>query len=275
MHLAEYSEDLEIALKILIVGNGAVGKSSLIQRYCRGVFTNQYKKTMGVDFLEKSLSISGEEVRLLLWDTAGQEEFDCITRVYYRGAQGCILVFSTTDRSSFKQVLGWKRKVEEECGRIPMLLVQNKMDLLHESTVDSDEVEEMSRKLGLKLIKTSVKENLNTAQVFSCLSQLCLNERTEELKREQFYTRIGGSLGLERKSWRDRKHNSAGIRDLLVRRKEALQCIRLRNETLYHPTRTLQITSSQSNSGTKWRKSRKWREVSEPGSHFLQHCNIL
>ncbi|XP_023338259.1 ras-related protein Rab-23, partial [Eurytemora carolleeae] len=104
MHLAEYSEDLEIALKILIVGNGAVGKSSLIQRYCRGVFTNQYKKTMGVDFLEKSLSISGEEVRLLLWDTAGQEEFDCITRVYYRGAQGCILVFSTTDRSSFKQV---------------------------------------------------------------------------------------------------------------------------------------------------------------------------
>ena len=68
----------------MIVGNGAVGKSSMIQRYCRGTFTKSYKKTIGVDFLEKQLRIHAEDVRLMLWDTAGQEEFDAITKAYYR-----------------------------------------------------------------------------------------------------------------------------------------------------------------------------------------------
>ena len=83
------------------MGNGAVGKSSMIQKYCKGIFTTEYKKTIGVDFLEKRIwsdadkiflqniiimitSVNGEDVRLMLWDTAGQEEFDCITRAYYR-----------------------------------------------------------------------------------------------------------------------------------------------------------------------------------------------
>jgi len=77
-------DDFEIALKVVIVGNGAVGKSSMIQKYCKGIFTAEYKKTIGVDFLEKRICLNGEDIRLMLWDTAGQEEFDCITRAYYR-----------------------------------------------------------------------------------------------------------------------------------------------------------------------------------------------
>ena len=79
---------------------------------------------------------SGEDVRLMLWDTAGQEEFDAITKAYYRGAQACVIAFSTTDHASFEAVKKWKRKVEDECGHVPMVLVQNKIDLLHESQVD-------------------------------------------------------------------------------------------------------------------------------------------
>ncbi len=81
-------------------------------------------------------SASGEDVRLMLWDTAGQEEFDAITKAYYRGAEACVVAFSTTDRASFDAVKKWKRKVEDECGHIPMVLVQNKIDLMHESQVD-------------------------------------------------------------------------------------------------------------------------------------------
>uniref|UniRef100_A0A2S2PD02 Ras-related protein Rab-23 n=1 Tax=Schizaphis graminum TaxID=13262 RepID=A0A2S2PD02_SCHGA len=103
-------EDLEIALKVVIVGNGAVGKSSMIQRYCRGTFTRDYKKTIGVDFLERQIECNGEDVRLMLWDTAGQEEFDAITKAYYRGAQACVLAFSTTDRDSFEAIHSWKIK---------------------------------------------------------------------------------------------------------------------------------------------------------------------
>ena len=86
--------------------------------------------------------VSGEDVRLMLWDTAGQEEFDAITKAYYRGAQACVIAFSTTDRASFEAVKKWKKKVEEECGgpfgmlnAIPMVLVQNKIDLMHQSVV--------------------------------------------------------------------------------------------------------------------------------------------
>ena len=78
----------------------------------------------------------------MLWDTAGQEEFDAITKAYYRGAQACVVAFASNDRSSFEAVGKWKRKVEEECGgigmgNIPMVLVQNKIDLMHQSLVST------------------------------------------------------------------------------------------------------------------------------------------
>jgi len=180
MYLRELQEeDFEIAIKVVIVGNGAVGKSSMIQKYCKGIFTAEYKKTIGVDFLEKRICVNGEDVRLMLWDTAGQEEFDCITRAYYRGAQACVLAFSCVDRESFKQVGRWKRKVEEECGNIPMVMVMTKMDLLYKAAMDSFEVEKMSRNLGLPLIKTSVKENLNVSKVFYQLATQHLSSVSE------------------------------------------------------------------------------------------------
>ena len=82
----------------------------------------------------------------MLWDTAGQEEFDAITKAYYRGAQACVVAFSTVDRSSFEAVKKWKTKVEDECGgggggpghhNLPMVLVQNKIDLMHQSAVST------------------------------------------------------------------------------------------------------------------------------------------
>ena len=141
----------------MIVGNGAVGKSSMIQRYCRGTFTKSYKKTIGVDFLEKQLRVHGEDVRLMLWDTAGQEEFDAITKAYYRGAQACVVAFSTTDRDSLLAVRKWRKKVEDECGEIPMVLVQNKIDLISQSEIDQLEAERLAAECNMKLYRTSVK----------------------------------------------------------------------------------------------------------------------
>ena len=71
----------------------------------------------------------------MLWDTAGQEEFDAITKAYYRGAQACVLAFSTTDRDSLVAIDSWKKKVEDEVGEIAMVLVQNKVDLVDEAVV--------------------------------------------------------------------------------------------------------------------------------------------
>ena len=167
-------EDFEKTLKVLIVGNGRVGKSSMIRRFCTGVFTQVYKRTIGVDFLEKVQYCRelGEDVRLMLWDTAGQEEYDTITRTYYRGAGACVLAFSTTDLASFRSVATWKKKVEAECGEIAMVLVQTKVDLIEQAVVDKDEAEALAEQLGLKFYRTSVKDNLNVDLVFEDLVSL-------------------------------------------------------------------------------------------------------
>ena len=168
---AMLEQDVDITLKVIVVGNGQVGKTSMITRFAKGIFTNEYKKTIGVDFLEKRTFLKdiGEEVTFLLWDTAGQEEYDAITRAYYKGAGACILAFSTTDRDSFDAVESWYKKVHDECGQLAMVLVQNKVDLMDDAVVDAKEVETLAKKLRLKLYRTCVKDDLNVTEVFTHL----------------------------------------------------------------------------------------------------------
>ena len=174
-------DDLETVVKVIVVGNGGVGKSSLTARYCKGTFTNTYKKTIGVDFLEKTLDSglsTGESVKLMIWDTAGQEEFDAITASYYRGAGACAIVFSSTDRASFDAVERWKRKVEAEFeGKTyPILcLVQNKADLIDAdggggAQMSVHEVESLAKRLNIRLFRTSVKLDTNVKDVFEHLA---------------------------------------------------------------------------------------------------------
>jgi Ras-related protein Rab-23 len=183
-------DDLETIVKVIVVGNGGVGKSSLTARYCKGTFTSTYKKTIGVDFLEKTLDsglTTGESVKLMIWDTAGQEEFDSITASYYRGAGACAIVFSSTDRASFEAVERWKQKVEAEFeGKTyPILcLVQNKADLIdsenggsgvsggngNNAQMSAIEVESLAKRLNMRLFRTSVKLDTNVKDVFEHLA---------------------------------------------------------------------------------------------------------
>lgn len=212
-------EEIEIAIKVVVVGNGAVGKSSMIQRYCKGIFTKDYKKTIGVDFLERQIEVNGEDIRLMLWDTAGQEEFDAITKAYYRGAQACVLAFSTVDRDSFEAVESWKRKVEEEVGEISMVIVQNKIDLIDDAVVQPDEAEALAKKLRLRFYRTSVKDNLNVEEVFRYLAEKYLQQlNCEEDEEPASFHQIGSNFinadannhidSIDRDSYRDHNYSS-------------------------------------------------------------------
>ncbi|XP_020016427.2 ras-related protein Rab-23 [Castor canadensis] len=189
-------EDMEVAIKMVVVGNGAVGKSSMIQRYCKGIFTKDYKKTIGVDFLERQIQVNNEDVRLMLWDTAGQEEFDAITKAYYRGAQACVLVFSTTDRESFEAVSSWREKVAAEVGDIPAVLVQNKIDLLDDSCIKNEEAEALAKRLKLRFYRTSVKEDLNVNEVFKYLAEKCLQKLKQQIAGDSEAVRSSSKIGV-------------------------------------------------------------------------------
>nr|XP_046253381.1 ras-related protein Rab-7L1-like isoform X2 [Scatophagus argus] len=122
----------EHLLKILVVGDGNVGKSSFVRRYVNGQFSKTYKMTVGVDFSVKVLQWSDtEKVRLQLWDIAGQERFISMTRIYYKGAVGCVVMFDVTSSSSFLSCRHWKRDLDKKAllpngDPIPCILLANK-----------------------------------------------------------------------------------------------------------------------------------------------------
>jgi Ras-related protein Rab-23 len=159
----------------------------MIKRFCTGAFTGEYKKTIGVDFLQKKVFVpsQSETITMDLWDTAGQEEFDTLTRNYYRGAQACVIVFSTTDRASFVAVESWKEKVEREVQNLPIVIVQNKVDQIESAVMTPKEAEDLSRKLGLKLYRTCVKDNTNVDAVFELLADLAMKPQAAAPAQQQ------------------------------------------------------------------------------------------
>ena len=162
----------ETEIKIIVVGNGRVGKTCLINRFANGLFLTEYRKTLGADFLERRTYIEsvGDTLTFFLWDTAGQEEYDCITRSYYKGAGCAIVAFSLVDIVSFQAVPGWVQKVRDECGTIPIVLVQTKTDLQSEAVVSARDTDDLSQRLGCKLFRVCSVNNVNIDQVFEQLS---------------------------------------------------------------------------------------------------------
>ena len=165
-------EDLNPSMKIIVIGNGQVGKSTLTVKFVKNIFTTQYKQTLGVDFLniKKYIKKIDQEIDFYIWDTAGQDTYNAITRRYYRGADACLIVFSINDRNSFNQVKSWQQKMLQECGNIPAALVMSKIDLKDDIKVDNKEAEQLANELKMKLFKVSSKEGIQVDECFEYLA---------------------------------------------------------------------------------------------------------
>ena len=165
-------EDLNPSMKIIVIGNGQVGKSTLTVKFVKNIFTTEYKQTLGVDFLniKKYIKKIDQEIDFYIWDTAGQDHFNAITRRYYRGADACLIVFAINDRESFNQIKSWHQKMTQECGNIPAALVMSKIDLKNDIKVSNEEAENLSKELKLKLFKISSKEGIQVEECFEYLA---------------------------------------------------------------------------------------------------------
>ena len=165
-------EDLNPSMKIIVIGNGQVGKSTLTVKFVKNIFTTQYKQTLGVDFLniKKYIKKIDQEIDFYIWDTAGQDTYNAITRRYYRGADACLIVFSINDRDSFNQVKSWHQKMIQECGNIPAALVMSKIDLKNDVKVSNEEAEKLAKELKLKLFKVSSKDGIQVDECFEYLA---------------------------------------------------------------------------------------------------------
>lgn len=132
------------SIKLLIVGDSGVGKTSLLVRYCEDQFHTDYLSTIGVDFKVKKIQVSGYNLILNIWDTAGQERFRNITKTFYKGAQAVILTYSITDLQSYLHIESWIEQIKENgSSTANMLLVGTKSDLEKERKVTKKQGKEI------------------------------------------------------------------------------------------------------------------------------------
>ena len=156
--------------KTLIIGDTNVGKSNLLLRYVKNDFSSEIKSTVGVEFGSKILKILGINVKVQIWDTAGQEHYRAMTSSYFKGSKGVLIVYDITNYSSFESVDRWinefRMKSEENSA---IILVGNKNDIEEERKVTKEEGEEKAKKYNLAFFETSAKDGKNVEEAFKCL----------------------------------------------------------------------------------------------------------
>jgi small GTP-binding protein len=172
---------MHLLFKVIIVGDGAVGKTTLATHFTYGKFIEYYKMTIGVDFFVKDVSIGDDMVKLQIWDTAGQERFAFIRPNYYQGTSGGLMVFDVNRRESFKSLDKWLKEVYTNCGNIPLLLLGNKIDL-DMRQVKKSHAEKYAKKNNLPYYETSAKTGEQVFDVFSELARVLHTKYKETVK---------------------------------------------------------------------------------------------
>ena len=172
----------ECSYKVLIIGDTKVGKTSMVMRYTSNKWLNSVKPTIGADFAVKVVQWSSSEtVKLHLWDIAGQEHFRAMTRTYYRGASGCVVMFDVTNRETYQHARDWKYDLDSKVvlpnGQpVPCILLANKDDV-DAKLVTPIEVQKFARDNGFFYWGfISVKENRNVDESIRQLIQAMLQQ---------------------------------------------------------------------------------------------------
>ena len=154
--------DYDKTCQILLLGDMAVGKTCLINRYTNGVFKEEYISTVGFDYYTKQEEINNKTVQVKLWDTAGQERFKTLTPNFLRNAEGVIIVFDVTSHDSFDNVKGWINSIKSNLGEkiIPIIIVGNKIDMENMREISKEDGKKIASENDFKYFETSAKTGI-------------------------------------------------------------------------------------------------------------------
>lgn len=185
-------------LKVVLLGDGGVGKSSLMNRFVSGKFDSQSFHTIGVEFLNKDVNVEGQSYTLQIWDTAGQERFKSLRTPFYRGSDLCLLVFAVDDVQSFKNLAMWRKEFLyyadiREKDNFPFILLGNKVDV-NERVVSQEEAHHFCREIGgVPYYETSAKDSTNVDNAFNAAVKR-LNELEQSKAKSDFSATEGVNL---------------------------------------------------------------------------------
>ncbi|CAD5210838.1 unnamed protein product [Bursaphelenchus okinawaensis] len=170
------------SFKIVLLGDGAVGKSSILLRYTEDKFNDNHQSTIQAAFATKNISVDNKNVELNVWDTAGQEKFHALGPIYYRDSNGALLVYDITDEKSFKRVQNWVLELNRMLGQNCVLyIVGNKLDLESRRQVEPEEAQAYAESVGATWGEVSAKDNINLDETFHKLTKLMI-DRTVEIQ---------------------------------------------------------------------------------------------
>jgi small GTP-binding protein len=157
-------------IKIVVIGEGGVGKTSLIKKYMDQIFTEDYRPTIGTNIFIKKMVFDGDEYNISVWDLAGQEKYEKMRFMYYKGAKGALIVGDLTRKDTFRKIQGfWAPDFyKHESQNAPIILIANKNDL--EPEINDIEIEETAKNINaVSHIRTSAKIGTNVNDAFTSL----------------------------------------------------------------------------------------------------------
>eukprot|EP01114_Cavostelium_apophysatum_P009568 TRINITY_DN22740_c0_g1_i1.p1 TRINITY_DN22740_c0_g1~~TRINITY_DN22740_c0_g1_i1.p1 ORF type:complete len:225 (-),score=69.09 TRINITY_DN22740_c0_g1_i1:98-772(-) len=161
-------ENFDFLYKVVVTGDSGVGKTNIITRFTANEFSLESKATIGVEFGHAEITLGdGSKIKVQIWDTAGQERFRAITRGYYRGAVGALIVYDITKAVSFRNVEKWLQELRQHAfDDIVIMLVGNKSDLKQAREVPSEDAKKFAQKNNLLFIETSALDGENIKEAF-------------------------------------------------------------------------------------------------------------
>ena len=173
--------------QLLIIGDGSVGKTSILRRFIQNTFSSNYITTLGVDFYTKDIILDQKKIHLKIWDTAGQERYRSLTRGFFKNGQGILIVFSINDKESFNGLNYWIDSIKNNANldnkNVPAIILGNKIDLQHRE-VSKEDAENFAKINNYDYYEVSAKSGEGIDESIKILTQKVMAINKEDNKRK-------------------------------------------------------------------------------------------
>ncbi|OHT17148.1 Ras-related protein RABA4b [Tritrichomonas foetus] len=184
-YFIEMSDNPEITVRVVFIGDTQVGKTSILAKYLNGSTPNHPEPTVGVSLVTKTIECENFNISLIYYDTAGQEKYRAIGTLYYKNADVAIVVYDVTNKESFESIRTWIQNFRDNATKDTVIIVGNKFDLKDQIQISNDDVEEAGRSFRAHCLYTSAIDGTGIEELFNTVNDLAVQAVTESFEQRR------------------------------------------------------------------------------------------